>query len=111
MNYSDIQGGQAGVSISGQGTLFFQAGSLDVDPQFLGPADFHLGPTSPCIDAGNTFVVPLDVLDLDGDGNVTEPNPYDLDRVARFRDVPSVPDTGLGTPPIVDMGPYERHSP
>jgi uncharacterized repeat protein (TIGR01451 family) len=50
--------------------------------------------TSPAIDAGNNAAVPAGVTtDLDG-------NP-------RFVDIPAVPDTGNGTPPIVDMGAYE----
>ena len=31
----------------------------------------------------------------------------DLLGFPRFVDVPSVPDTGFGTPPLVDMGAYE----
>ena len=59
--------------------------------------DLRLGPTSPAIDAGDNDalveLVPYVVTDLVG-------NP-------RFIDVPTVPDTGDGTPPIVDMGAYE----
>ena len=47
---------------------------------------------SPAIDAGNNLDVTAST-DLDG-------NP-------RIVDVPSVPDSGNGTPPIVDMGAYE----
>lgn len=31
----------------------------------------------------------------------------DLDGKPRFCDIPTVPNTGNGTPPIVDMGAYE----
>jgi len=44
---------------------------------------------------------------LDGDGNVSEPLPYDLDSTCRFIDLDTVADTGNGTSPIVDMGAYE----
>jgi hypothetical protein len=36
-----------------------------------------------------------------------EPIPWDLDGGCRFVDNPDAPDTGNGTPPIVDMGAYE----
>ncbi|GIV82964.1 MAG: hypothetical protein KatS3mg051_2318 [Anaerolineae bacterium] len=50
--------------------------------------------TSPAIDAGNNVAVPITVT-------------TDLDGNERFEDIPTVPDTGSGTPPIVDMGAYE----
>jgi uncharacterized repeat protein (TIGR01451 family) len=88
--YSDIRGGYTG------------EGNIDADPQFTFPitatvaptttGDYHLQITSPAIDAGDNRAVTV-ATDLDG-------NPRKLD-------VPSVPDTGYGTPPIVDMGPYE----
>jgi hypothetical protein len=34
----------------------------------------------------------------------------DLDGNLRFVDIPTVSDTGNGTPPIVDMGAYEAKS-
>jgi hypothetical protein len=49
---------------------------------------------SPCIDAASNAEVPADVT-------------TDLDGRPRFVDDPNTPDTGQGTPPIVDMGPYE----
>jgi hypothetical protein len=52
--------------------------------------------------------VAADTLDLDGDGNTTEPIPFDLAGRPRFTDDPYAIDTGEGTPPIVDMGAYER---
>jgi VCBS repeat-containing protein len=70
--------------------------------------DLRLRLPSLAIDAGNNGAVPADALDLDGDGDTGEPIPYDLGGDPRFFDVPSVPDTGSGTPPIVDMGAYER---
>jgi hypothetical protein len=56
--------------------------------------DYHISPGSPCIDAGDNEAVP-DGVDEDFDGN------------PRFVDDPCTDDTGNGTPPIVDMGPYE----
>ena len=71
--YSDIAGGQDGVSVSGsQSTVTWEAGNIDADPLFAdaGVGDFHLrsmagrwdpneqawvldAVTSPCIDAGD----------------------------------------------------------
>jgi hypothetical protein len=80
-------------------------GNLDTDPLFVDAAgvdgipgtpddDLRLQPTSPAVDAGDNAAVPITVtLDLAG-------NP-------RCVDIPEVPDTGAGTPPIVDMGAYE----
>jgi hypothetical protein len=69
--------------------------------------DLRLRSDSPCIDAGDNAAVPADAADLDGDGNRTEPMPFDLAGMLRFVDIPAVLDTGSGTPPIVDMGAYE----
>ncbi len=72
-------------------------GCIDADPLFVAPAnwDYHLGAGSPCIDAGDNARVPVGVtLDLDG--------------LPRFVDDPTVPDTGSGSAPLVDMGATER---
>jgi hypothetical protein len=92
------------------------------DPKFVdlnGPDDIfgsgdenvRLLPDSSAIDAGNNFYVPADTLDLDNDGNTTEPLPFDNAGGPRFLDEPSVPDTGVGSPPIVDLGAFERGQP
>jgi hypothetical protein len=73
--------------------------------------DLRLQPGSPCIDAGDSTALPADVADLDGDGDVTEPLPLDLDGRPRRVDDPSIPDTGAGNPPVVDMGAYEYQPP
>jgi hypothetical protein len=78
---------------------------LKVDPQFVDAGgaddtagtlddDLRLSFTPPAIDAGDNSAVP---------GSVTT----DLDGNPRFWDVPGVPDTGSGSPPVVDMGAYE----
>jgi hypothetical protein len=83
-------------------------GSIDADPLFVDPAgadgwigteddDLRLGALSPAIDAGDNAWVPADIT-------------LDLDDNRRFADDPTVPDTGAGTPPIVDMGAYEAAS-
>lgn len=98
-------------------------GNISADPVFVldpdpGPdgewgtedddyGDAQLLPSSPCVGAGNNYMVPGDVLDLDGDGDTTEPLPFDLAGALRFVDAPYAPDTGFGTP-LVDMGAYEH---
>ena len=72
--------------------------------------DLHLNIPSPAIDAGDNTTVPADIYDLDSDANTSEKLPYDLDGRPRFVDVGIVPDTGNGTPPIVDMGAYETQN-
>lgn len=80
-------------------------GNIADDPLFvdlLGPdgepgtgdEDLHLLAGSPCIDAGDNTWVPVDVT-------------TDLDGNRRFVDDPNTKDTGVGRPPIVDMGVYE----
>ena len=96
ISYSDIQG--CGGSGGGWDPTCGNdgGGNTDTDPLFVDAVagNLHLRPTSPAIDAGNNDAVPSGVVtDLDG-------NP-------RFVDIPTVPDTGYGTPPIVDMGAYE----
>ena len=80
-----------------QGGGFGGAGNIDANPVFVNPGahDWRLGAGSPAVDAGNNSAVP---------GGVTT----DLAGRPRFFDDPTVPDTGAGTPPIVDMGAYER---
>ncbi len=97
--------GQAIADISGGATVTFSdveggypgAGNLDLDPLFVNAAagDYRLGAGSPCIDAGNNTAVPAAITE-------------DLDGNPRFIDDPQVVDTGLGSPPIVDMGALER---
>lgn len=96
--YSDVQG-SGGSGAGWDTTLGIDGGgNLDADPHFVAPTtgDLRLGPDSPAIDAGdNTAVPPGIVTDLDGR--------------PRFIDIPFIPDSGNGTPPIVDMGAYEAN--
>ena len=95
--YSCIQGGWTG------------EGNIESNPLFSDPesGDYRLSSNSPCIDAADNSEVPPDELDLDGDGDTAEAIPFDLDDHPRFVDDPDTDDTGVGTPPIVDMGCYE----
>jgi hypothetical protein len=116
----DVQGGLSGTIALNGTTFLWGAANLDANPLFADPDgpdnspatwadnDYRLGPFSPCADAGDNASVGADVLDLDGDLDVLEPVPFDLDLLPRFEDDPAVPDTGLGAAPIVDLGAFER---
>ncbi len=98
VTYSDVQGGYAGDGNIDADPLFVQAPDPGADEEWGTEdddyGDLRLQAGSPCIDAANNDAVPEEVAtDLDG-------NP-------RFVDDPDTDDTGLGDPPIVDMGSYE----
>ena len=84
VSYSDVQGGWAGT------------GNITANPMFLSsPSDLRLGSGSPAVDSGNNAAVP---------GGVTT----DVAGLPRFFDDPGAANVGAGTPPLVDMGAYER---
>jgi len=85
VTFSDIQGGWPGT------------GNINADPLFVQPGtdDLRLSFGSPALDQGSNAALPADVLDLDGDGDTTEPLPLDADRNQRVVNG------------IVDMGAYE----
>ena len=122
VEYSDVEGGQAGVYVYGDGTLVWGSGNIETLPLFAdadGPDnipgtaddDVRISAGSPCIDAADNTGVPLDTTDLDDDGDTTERTPIDPDGAPRFFDDPATNDTGVPDPPdymeIVDMGAYE----
>ncbi len=89
VSYSDVQGGG-----------FFGPGNINANPHFVNPGagNWQLGSSSPAVDSANNAAVPPGVT-------------TDLAGQPRFFDDPDVADTGSGTPPIVDMGAYERIPP
>ena len=93
-----------------QGGFTLAPGNINTDPLFLrvpnpGPdgqwgttdddyGNLNISPASPVADAGSNAVVPTS-LTTDSAGN------------PRFQEIVTAPQTGIGTPPIVDMGAYE----
>lgn len=116
VRYSDVSLGPDGI----QGNVTLGPGILGADPLLLDPNgpdgdpattfdnDYRLSAGSPCIDAGSNHDLSADVGDVDGDGITSEQNPLDLAWQRRLVDDPAVPDSGSGTPPVVDIGAYER---
>jgi Right handed beta helix region len=116
---SDVEGGKAGVHLTGGGIVWV-AGNLEVDPRFADPDgpdnnpltvvdnDYRPIAGSPVNDAGDNALMPPDVNDIDGDGNTLEPTPLDLDLTRRFVEDLLASNVGAGTPPLVDMGCYEH---
>lgn len=127
-NYIDVTGTISNCVIDGSGAAlidgvpievryclvrggFAGAGNVDGDPGFVrlpdpgldgiwgtqddDPGDLRVGAGSPCTDAGDNGMVPAGVE-------------TDLAGSPRFADDPLTPDTGLGSPPYVDLGAYER---
>ena len=91
VTYSDVEGGWDG------------EGNIDLDPLFCDAANHNLRlqDGSPSIDAGNDGALPLDVADVDDDGNTGETLPWDLDtRIRQF--------DGNAGGTLVDMGAYEN---
>lgn len=105
-----VFGRAAAVRCDVEGGGFTAAGNFAAPPLFVDAAarDLRLAPGSPCIDAGWESAIAPDLLDLDGDGVLQEPVPFDAAGWRRLRDDPRAPDTGLGGPPVVDLGAYER---
>lgn len=96
ISYNCIGGGFSGYGNIDENPVFVRNPNAGIDgiwgTQDDDYGDLHLQPDSPCIDAGfNNTVSQLN----DCDGN------------PRLVDDPNTPDTGSGTPPIVDMGCYE----
>ena len=66
--YCDVQGGYAGVS------------NINSDPLFVNPAagNFRIPRMSPCRDTGNTSLLLMDILDVNGNMVLNEQLPIDI---------------------------------
>lgn len=99
VRYCLVRGGFPGIGIVDGDPGFVRLpdagidGIWGTDDDDLG--DLRVGRTSPCIDAGDNGMVPGALA-------------TDLAGSPRFADDPLTPDTGLGSPPQVDLGAYER---
>ncbi len=103
VTFSDIQGG------------YYGTGNINTDPLFVNPGsgNFHLQPTSPCIDSGSNPAVPASITTdfegddriIDGDGNRNaivdmgadeSPNPdYVLITIGNLTDMTGVASSAL----------------
>ncbi|MCA9290134.1 MAG: hypothetical protein KDA25_03335 [Phycisphaerales bacterium] len=81
--YSNVQGNGSSAN-----------GNMNSDPLFVQPGadDLRLGLGSPCVNAASSALLPNDVHDADGDGDTSEPLPFDLAGLARVQD--GAPDIG-----------------
>jgi hypothetical protein len=94
VTYSDVEGGIGGAGNIDADPGFVDRDGPDDDPATVDDNDYRPAAGSPCIDAADNLAVPpCGVLDLDG--------------LSRFVDDPATDDTGVGDPPIVDMGAWE----
>ena len=69
--YSDIEGGEVGIVTNNNGTVNWLDGNIDADPLFVDAINenYHLSPSSPCIDAGTPDTTGLNLPDYDLNGN------------------------------------------
>jgi predicted outer membrane repeat protein len=70
-------------------------GNISSDPLFQ--ADLTLANGSPAIDAANPELIPPDTADVDGDGDLEEPLPLDIDGIPRI--LRAQPDMGASEVP------------
>ncbi len=108
VTYSILGGGFAG------------EGNLELDPAFVQTpnpgdgvwrtvednefGDVRLTDNSPALDAGDNFAA------IDSSGAVAgtaAEQKFDADLLPRLFDVATIPDTGIGGPPVIDMGAFE----
>ena len=52
VQYSDVRDGELGIAVEGTAVVDWGDGNMDMEPLFVGPGDYHLSASSPCIDAG-----------------------------------------------------------
>ena len=86
VSYSIVQGGYLdGTSIINQDPQFIDANGAD-DIYGTLDDDLHLQATSPAINAGSNDLVPEDIADSNGNGNISEKIPFDFEGDLRLVD-------------------------
>ncbi len=77
VEYSDIQGGEAGIVTNGQGPVYWGDGNMDILPRFVSVSlgNHHLADDSPCINAGRAAGAPITDIEGNPRPNPTGSNP------------------------------------
>lgn len=69
--HCDVEGGLAGTTVSGGGSLTWGPGNINAIPQFIGAGDYRVRPCSPLVNAGDpSYVPPAGETDVYGGGRV-----------------------------------------
>jgi len=70
-SYSNIQGGEPGIEINGNGVIMWLDGNIDEDPLFIGTGEhpYSLLEDSPCVDTGTSDTLGLNLPPWDIIGN------------------------------------------
>jgi hypothetical protein len=84
VNHSLVEGGSTGTGNRSSDPQFVS--QIDADSAPTSGGDYHLESSSPAINQGDAAALPADQLDLDGDGDTSEPLPFDRDGNARVAD-------------------------
>lgn len=89
--------------------LFVDADGMDNNVNNFLDNNYHLQAGSPANDRGSVPIVPLDILDVDVDGLVSERLPLDRDDIVRYLDDVQVSNSGVDEPPNfnLDSGAFE----
>ncbi|MEZ6241598.1 MAG: GC-type dockerin domain-anchored protein [Phycisphaerales bacterium] len=106
-----------GYSIFPEFASYPGAGNFDADPMFSDEPFmvYELARGSPARDAGSNLLVNPDTNDADGDGDTTEPFPYDFGfsspgYTTRFFNDTGMPNVGVGPGDIIDIGATEAEN-
>ncbi len=110
----------ASIATEGTGVNIGSGGLITSNPLFIdangadniaGNADddFRIPSNSPAVDTG--VAGDVDMIDIDNDGDTTEPYPYQMGTGPRIADLANAPISAPSTTPAIDMGAYEAQPP